>query len=289
MSLRNLAETALADGDVSKVPQLAALPTNTRMGLQNICRLHRFESEEIVAHAGERLDHICCVKRGILRMQKTLHDGRQQIVGLLVEGDLFGRVFDGPLTVAIEAATEAEVIAFRREPFEALLLDSSELERLVLRNLLNELDRARDWLIILSNPRIRGRVAGFLSILATRFATVEQLVKADGQSLSVRIPISRIDLAHLLGTRAESISRALHALAGDKIIGIHRPDLIEIRDIERLVAEAGEDGTDVQASLQGLLLAVTGPNERVPDQQRGAAVLPGKRNSREMRLPPKGK
>jgi CRP/FNR family transcriptional regulator, anaerobic regulatory protein len=164
-----------------------------------------------------------------------------------------------------------DVIAFRRTPFEALLLESPELERLVLLNLLNEVDRARDWLIILANPRIRGRLAGFLTVLCTRFAKIGQLLKVDEQTIEVRIPLSRVDLAHLLGTRPETISRAFHALADKGIIAIKRPDLIVVRDIDGLIAEAGEDGTDLKVSLRALLLATVRPKERGAARHRSSA------------------
>jgi len=252
------------DFDFLAVPRLAALSVETRRRLGGISHLRRYDTGQVVADAGEQLNYIGCVQRGILRMQKISQNGRQQIVGLLVEGDIFGRVFEEQSTVTIEAATAAEVIAFRRTPFEALLLGSPELERLVLLNLLNELDRSRDWLIILANPRIRGRLAGFLTVLCTRFPPIGQLLNADQRMFEIKIPISRSDLAHLLGTSPESISRAFHALADDGIIAIKRPDLVQVRNSERLVSEAGEDGADLHASLRALLLAVATKNDRWP-------------------------
>ena len=151
---------------------------------------------------------IGCVLTGILRMQKTLADGREHIVGLLVEGDLFGRAFDGAAEFSIEAATEVEFCAFPKTKFETLLTQSPDLERAVLLNITNELDRAREWLIILSNQKI----AGFLLLMCSRFHDIDHILQLGPDGLEVKIPINRGDLAHLLGTRPESISRALHSL-----------------------------------------------------------------------------
>ncbi len=239
--------------NLADVPQLAEIPSETLATLERMCRVRRFEAGQTLVHAGEEPDFVGCVRQGILRMQKTLHDGRQHIVGLLVEADMFGRVFDGPLNVDIEAATDAEVCTFRRAPFEALLLQSPELDRVVLLNTLNELDRARDWMVILANPRVKGRLAGFLLVLCTRFAKVDHLVRPRHGILDVKIPISRTDLAHLLGTRPESISRALHALAADGNIVVKTPNLIEILDIGAIAAEAGEDDATSDASLRAMM------------------------------------
>lgn len=231
----------------------AGLSDDAVATLRDICSLRRYAAGQTVAEAGEEPGFVGCVQTGVLRMQKTLHDGRQHIVGLLVEGDVFGRALGGPLDLAIEAATDTEVMAFRRAPFEALLLRSPELDRLVILNVMNELDRARDWMIILGTPRIRERLAGFLLVLCTRFCSVDHLLRPRNGSLDVKVPISRTDLAHLLGTRPESISRAFHALADTGCIGIRQPDLIEIRDLDALAAEAGEDELRGSNTLNSLL------------------------------------
>lgn len=220
---------------------LRKLSAPLRSELDGICKHAAFQQGETVLNTGMQPDYVGCVNRGILRMQKTLHDGRRQIVGLMVEGDMFGRVFEAPMDYAIEAATEASICMFKRSQFEELMNQSLELERFVLMNILNELDRARDWMVILSNHKVSGRLAGFLVVLCTRFVGIDHVLRVGSGSLEVNVPINRVDLAHLLGTRVESISRAFAALAKADIIRIHTPYLIEVLDIRRLVEEAGDE------------------------------------------------
>lgn len=241
---------------LSDLPNIDALPEAVKDELRSICRSRSYDAGQTIAEMGEPSEMIGIVSNGILRMQKTLPDGRQHVVGLLVGGDLFGRVFDGNLHFSIEAATDVEVFTFRRQAFESILQRSPELDRLLLLNLLNELDRARDWMIILANPKVRGRLAGFLLILCTRFRAVDHLVTVANRVVRVKIPISRTDLANLLGTRVESISRAFHALADEGLLTILRPDLVEICSIEDLSIEAGEPEIGDPASLQRLVQIV---------------------------------
>lgn len=239
--------------ELSQLSQLAELPVDTLKELARICRPLRFQTGQIVAHEGERPDFIGFVHSGILRMQKTLEDGRQHIVGLLVEGDMFGRVFDGPLNVSVESVADAEVCAMQRAPFESLLLRSPELDRVVLLNILDELDRARDWMIILAKPKVKERLAGFLMVLCSRFAGVDHILRAGSGTIDVKIPISRTDLAHLLGSRPESISRAFHALADGGSIALKKPDLIEIRDMDALCVVAGDEDAGNHPTMEHLL------------------------------------
>lgn len=244
-----------AGGSVAldRIGGFAGLPEETRAVLGAISHRRSYSAGQTVVFEGERPTFIGCVLDGFLRMQRTLTDGRQSVVGLLVEGDTFGQVFEGPPSFTIEAATDAEILAFQRGPFEAELQRSPALERMMMLNVLGELDRARDWLVILSSKKVTGRVAGFLLVMCSRFARVDHLLDLEDGHLDVRIPIGRTDLAHLLGTRTESISRAIHAMADEGMLEILKPDLLRITDLEALVAETGDDDLSSRPNLDELI------------------------------------
>ncbi|PWJ20576.1 CRP/FNR family transcriptional regulator, anaerobic regulatory protein [Jannaschia seohaensis] len=225
----------------------------TRATLDVMCRVRSYRAGTTVVRERETAEIVGCVLSGILRMQKTLVDGRRHIVGLLVSGDLFGRVYEGPGEFSIEAATEAHVCTFPKAEFEAFLKRSPDLERAVMLNILNELDRARDWMIILSNQKISSRIAGFLLLLRSRFASLDDLVEEAIDGTKVRIPISRTDLAQLLGTRPESVSRALHALQDDGDIRILEPNLVFVRNFHALARKAGEQDIGGMSSVKDIL------------------------------------
>lgn len=225
----------------------------TRDALERLCRKRAFAAGQTVIAESTASEFVGTVHAGVLRMQKTFADGRQHVVGLLVEGDMFGRVFDGATEFSIEAATDAEICAFDRTPFEKLLMQAPDLDRSVLLNILNELDRARDWMLILSNHKISNRLAGFLILMCSRFAAVDHLVERRDAGIQVTVPISRTDLAHLLGTRPESLSRAFHWLQDQRDIAILEPNLILLRDLASLAKRAGEDDIEVVPRLRDLL------------------------------------
>lgn len=204
-----------------------------------MCRQKNFAAGATVAHEQKKLDFIGCVNNGILRMRKSLPDGREHIVGLLVEGDMFGRVFDGPVHFAIEAATETEISIFPRKAFENLLTRAPDLERMVLLNIMNELDAAREWMLILSNQRTVERLAGFLLVLCRRLAKAAELTASKRGPVVVHVPVSRTDVAQFLGTRQESVSRAFHALSDEGLIHMNSPYDIEIRDLNALIDLSG--------------------------------------------------
>lgn len=220
--------------------------------LASICRQRVFEKDAVVARESERLEYVGFIASGILRMQKVQVSGRFNIVGLLVEGDMYGRVHNGPLHFDLEAAARTEVCTFPRDRFEALTDRSPDLERLVLLNILNELDAAREWMLILTNHRVTERLAGFLLMLCRRWSNVARLARVEDGRVMLNIPVSRSDLAHFLGTRQESVSRAFHALADQGLLRLESPSRIEILDLTGLIDLSGTEDLFVPGALDKL-------------------------------------
>jgi CRP/FNR family transcriptional regulator len=226
---------------VAALPILSGLPEDLRSELDAMCRIRRFRAGQTVMVAGKHSEFIGCVRRGILRMVKREPDGREQVVGLLAQGNIFGRVFHGVLRFDKEAATDAEVYTFPRGPFEALASRRPELEQLVMSNISNELDHARDWLLLVSKHTIVERLAGFLTILCRQWEAFAGAARFEHGKLVVRVPIIRTDLASLLGTQPETLSRSIHALADKGVIAIRTPHEFEILDLKTLLDLAGDE------------------------------------------------
>lgn len=190
----------------------------------------------VVVHEGEHAEEVGFVLRGCLGMVKVLPDDRRHVIGLLVPTDRFGRIFDGPSSFQLEALSAARLACIDRESFEDLLRTEPEAERKLLVHLLDELDAAREWVLLIGGVRVIERVASFLLILLRRLAP-----SAASARKVIAQPLSRRDLAHFLGTRRESISRALHELQNEGVLRILTPDTFEIRDVARLHEIAGQD------------------------------------------------
>lgn len=214
---------------------------------QELSRIARFRTysagETILAEAGE-IRFVGSVVSGVLRLQKTLHDGRQQIVGLLLPSDMFGRVFTHTSNVAIEAATDAMICCCDRVSFERLFLRFPELEHRMLVAMANELDRAQDWMTLLATQTVTERVATFLVRLHRE--TASRAVGA--RSSTVEVPICRRDLAAYLGTTVESISRSIQHTARSGIIRVLDPQRFEIIDLRQLIALSNYDQGDFRYS-----------------------------------------
>lgn len=230
-------------GDTGHFGQMmAALPPSKRRDLGKISHLKTIKAGEVVVDDDQLLDHLGFVLEGTLAITKLLPDGRVHIIGLLVPTDMYGRVFEGVSSCRIEALSDTQIYCFDREPFEQIFLETPEIERLFLVNVLDELDAAREWVLLLGGHRVIERVASFLLILSRR--KTRQLNTAEimhNQPFRIQVKIKRIDLARYLGTRPETLSRAFHELEDRKALRIIDPYNFEIRDLNVLTDIAGHD------------------------------------------------
>lgn len=215
---------------------LDALTPDVTAALLSHATLRGVRAGETIVERGVRSEDIGYVLDGTLAMIQVFEDGKKHIVGLLVPTDIFGRVFDGPSNYRIDALTEVRLLTFQREPFEQVLRAHPEAERLFLVHLLDEVDAAREWLLLISGRKAVNRLASFLTILARR-----SKFNRTGSLPVVHVPLARKDLAQYLGARPETLSRAFHELENKGVLRIIDPYHIEILDEEALIEASGDD------------------------------------------------
>lgn len=188
---------------------------------------------------GDRLTHIASVTNGVVKMTKSLSDGREQIVGLAFAADLVGRPFAHDTAVRVEAATDVTLCSFDRPQFERLLSQHPDIESALLKAKLNELDAAKEWMLLLGRKSAQERVATFLSMLATRLADEGRRHATAGTQVVIELPLSRKEIASYLGLTLETVSREFSKLKKAGIIEVSGVHTISIPDVDRLQAMTG--------------------------------------------------
>lgn len=217
-------------------------PLATMRALEAAAALEDFEAGETIVPDGTEAAAIGYVLGGILAMEKTLADGRRHIIGLITSCAVFGRVIEGPSNFAIRALSPARLLRFDRQAFETILASDPVLEQRFLIDLLDELDAAREWLLLSGGASVQERVATFLLILRRQQSqvAVHRAPRAAAPPV-IDLPISRKDCADLLGIRPESLSRAIHGLEAEGLIRLINPYRIELRDLAALASLSGHD------------------------------------------------
>jgi CRP/FNR family transcriptional regulator len=217
----------------------SALPRHHRMTLAQQSHIRRIRKGDVIAHEGDSITQVASITSGVAKMTKTLSDGRQQIVGLGFPSDVVGRPFAETSGVRVEAATDVTMCSFRRPQFEGFLRDHPDLEQFLLKAKLDELDVARDWMLVLGRKTAMERVATFLAMLAKRARQEPAGDAPQTDTLTFELPLSRSEIGDYLGLTLETVSRQFSKLKKLGIIMTEDGRSLTIRDVDRLTSIAG--------------------------------------------------
>src|SRR3546814_19439345 len=99
-----------------------------------------------------------------------LADGREQIVGVVFPSDFIGRPFGKESPYSVTAMTDGEVCIFNRKSFDEFASAHPDLQHKLLRRTLDELDRARHWMMLLGRKSAEEKVASFLIEMSERLS-----------------------------------------------------------------------------------------------------------------------
>lgn len=205
-----------------------------------------YEPGQTIVAEGERTQALGSVVSGVVALHKTLEDGRRQMVGLVFPSDFIGRPLRPIAHYDAVAVTEVQMCLFHRSQFEKILVESRTLERRLLEITLDELDAAREWMLLLGRKTARERLASFLMILADRQSKL--LKRSAENGLAVPIPLTREAIAEFLGLTIETVSRQFTGLRKDGIIELPDRRSFLLRDIRALRRMAGDEDPDTPNS-----------------------------------------
>lgn len=207
-------------------------------------KYHRhYDAGQAIVWAGDEMNFVGSVVQGVATLSHTLQDGRKQMVGLLLPSDFIGRPGRRLSSYDVTAVTDVTLCCFRRRPFEQLISSTPNVAERLLDMSLDELEAAREWMLILGRKTAREKIASFLTILARRAAKAADTI-ATGR-MTIDLPLTREAMADYLGLTLETVSRQMSALKNEGLIALGGKRRVEIPDLQHLIAETGgstEDG-----------------------------------------------
>lgn len=202
--------------------------------LSGLGRTRRILAGQVINWPGDASTSCANIVSGALKLTATLADGREQIVGLLFQGDFVGQLFAEEMSITVVALTDTDLCSYPRAGFELVLDTFPKLERLLLKRTISSLNDARVRMLTLGRKNALERVAGFVFELAQRIG------QADGKgNLDVLLPISRGEIADFLGLTIETVSRQMTRLKAAAIIDFARGErgckVLDVNQLEMIV------------------------------------------------------
>ena len=221
--------------------QLKRLPVFTGLSDSQLHDIHTISHERLyrknatIFYEGDPGEGFHYLKTGKVKIIKMTDDGREHIINILSPGDLFAEVllFNNQAYPATAIAVEDSQVG---------VIKNSDLEKLILRNneLALQLIKALSQRLLFAQGKIKN--LALHDVTARTAETLLDLGHKHGKELPnghirITLDMSRQDLAALVGTTRETVTRTLSALKKDKLIDFdtHAITLLAKDKLKRLI------------------------------------------------------
>ncbi|WP_027340398.1 Crp/Fnr family transcriptional regulator [Halonatronum saccharophilum] len=215
---------------LKKHPYFAQLEEKELIELNKLIISKDYKKNEILFFEGETGQGLHIVEKGKVKLVKSIESGEEQIINILKQGDIFAEVvlFDGgnyPATaITIE---DAKVGIIQARDMQRLIYEMPNVGLKILKVMSERLRRAQKMIRNLGLKNTTSRTASILLTLAKDYGVEE------GNNLQIDLSLTQQELANLIGTSRETISRTLNKFKDDKIITLSRQK-ITIKDLDSL-------------------------------------------------------
>ncbi len=171
---------------------------------------------EALFHAGEAFSSLFAVRTGFFKTRVSTEDGRDQVTGFHMAGELIG--LDGigtdSHTCDAVALEDSQVCIIPYHQLEDLSRELSDLQRHFHRIMSREIVRDHGVMLLLGSMRAEERLAAFLLNLTQRLRTRG----FSGSSLILRM--TREEIGSYLGLKLETVSRAFSHFQAEGILQV---------------------------------------------------------------------
>jgi len=211
--------------DVRLVPYFKSLTSQEMEAVARVMVSKSFHTREVIVREGDPSNGFWLLRAGKARIFRTGTDGREQTFRLVSPGDTFGEVpvFDHqPNPSTVEALDASETILIPTRAMLVLIERYPKVAAEVLRHFASRIRSFTSLVEQISLQTVPGRIARYLYQLARE----EGRPTPDG--IVVPRQITQQDLASLVGSVREVVSRSLRVMEEDGIVAVGRKEILII-------------------------------------------------------------
>ena len=224
---------------LERVPLFAGLSQQQLEGIDKRMVSLSWAVGDPLFSAGESADHLYVLAEGQAKLSQPAPSGQEIVVDLLTPGDLFGALSTLGQPVYPETAwalTTTCALRIDSQSFREILAEHPAVALRVLDDVAGRLAQARSEVGQQSTRTVAQRVATTLLRLEDKLGQE----RSGNRGTLLQLPLSRADLAGMVGSTTESVSRVMSRLRKDGIIDSGRR-WTAVLDRDRLVVIADMD------------------------------------------------
>jgi CRP-like cAMP-binding protein len=184
-----------------------------------------YEARQSLFYEGTPSVVLHCLREGRVKMWRHGVNGETQMLGIRGPGHLVGirPVLTGrPYTSTAEAIARCVVCSFPADRFVAAVREHADFAYALLRRMAEISFGFEDELVFAALATVRQRLAAYLE----RFGSA-------GPGNTAARGLTREELALLVGTNPETLSRTLHAMADERVLALNGRE-VRVLDPDRL-------------------------------------------------------
>jgi len=198
----------------------------------------RVKRGEFLFHAGETFTSLFAIRTGFFKTAVSTQDGRDQVTGFFMSGELVGTdgICLGKYACDAVALEDSEVCELPFDQIDELSEKIPQLYLHVLRLMSREIVRNQTVMLLLGNMRAEERLGGFLLDLSVCF------VVGGFAANDFILRMSREEIGSYLGLKLETVSRTLSKFKQDGLIDVEHKHIRILlpRDLQALVSGCQE-------------------------------------------------
>ncbi|MGA9159731.1 MAG: Crp/Fnr family transcriptional regulator [Actinomycetota bacterium] len=174
----------------------------------------RIPHGEVIVRQGDAVTSLYLVNAGAVRLSAVTASGREIVVGLLCQGDLFGEsaLLGDPSQVRAQAVGPTMLLALPIPSLRSILEHNPHTAEELLRLVAARLHRTSAALEDALSADVSTRVAGRLRDLAIHHGIPSPT------GVRLRVPLTQDELARMVGASRESVNRSVGALAARGVV-----------------------------------------------------------------------
>jgi len=200
--------------------------------IKGIVGKQTYDKREVIFREGDPCERLYIVKEGLVRLSKTLPDGREQLMCPRGAGQLIGfcNTSGGSYPVTAVTLTPANTCSIEHKNMKRVLASNPSTALDVIGLLNQELGKSQAMICNLGLKTAPEKVASFILSLLPSEAS---------NNILIPLPLSRQEIGEMLGLTVETVSRIMAELRREKVIDSPRGGVL-IRDITRLQNLSGD-------------------------------------------------
>lgn len=216
---------------VRQFSSLKALNKEELLKMADCKTSYTIKKGEHIFEEGEITNGIYCIKDGFCKLSKLSANGKDQIVKLVKPGQLLGQrsmISEEPANLSAVAIEDMELCFIPKKEIMQFFTQNNDFSMNVIKTICGDLKDADDHMVDMAQKNLKERLAGTLIYLEEMFGTT-----TDG---TLRLQLSREELAGIIGTATESCIRLLSELNKSNLIELvgKRIKIIDKNKLRRL-------------------------------------------------------